>query len=229
MTENEALKRFIPILGRISAPDERATITRNILERIAGQQTSVMGVSHKHAGVLAWPNDNMKALAFERALDVAVDTGEFVSTIHRADRRHFQIEELSAWPNCPKVDTESPLVFWLGDTAQSPATPAPVVETKGVTTGKNKTTKTLAFEAEVIRLMGYFWDNRTPGTEPTKGELHPLVYNEMLRGKVKSKSGKLNVEMIRGAAKQWTMPVVLPPYIPPAKTGEKRHPFKGDK
>jgi hypothetical protein len=115
MTEAEALKRFIPILGRISTPGERATITRNVLERIAGQQTSAMGVSHKHAGALAWPNDHAKALEFERALDTAVDAGEFVSFIHRADRRHFQIEELSAWPNCPKVDTESPLTFWLGD------------------------------------------------------------------------------------------------------------------
>jgi hypothetical protein len=135
MTEAEALKRFIPILGRISTPGDRATITRNILERIAGQQTCIMGVSHKQAGALAWPNDHVKALAFEHALNMAVDAGEFVSLIHRADRRHFQIEELSAWPNCPKIDTESPLTFWLSDAvqaattsgpAQTPATPAPV-------------------------------------------------------------------------------------------------------
>jgi hypothetical protein len=119
MTEAEALKRFIPILGRISTPGERATITRNILERIAGQKTSVMGVSHKHAGALAWPNDHVKALAFERALDAAVDAGEFVSFLHCADRHHFQIEELSAWPNCPKVDTESPLTYWLSNAAQT--------------------------------------------------------------------------------------------------------------
>ena len=127
MTEVEALKRFIPILGRISLPGERATITRNILDRIAGQGTSVMGVSHRHAGALAWPNDPVKALAFEQAIDMAVDAGEFVSFIHTADRRHFQIEELSAWPNCPKVDTDSPLTFWLSDEAQTAATPAPMV------------------------------------------------------------------------------------------------------
>ena len=126
MTEAEALKRFIPILGQISTPVERATIARNILERIAGQQASVMGVSHKQAGALAWPNNHVKALTFERALDAAVDAGEFVSFIHRTDRRHFQIEELAAWPNCPKIDAESPLTFWLSDTAQTAATSASV-------------------------------------------------------------------------------------------------------
>lgn len=132
MTEAEALKRFIPILGRISLPGERATITRNILERIAGTATSIMGVSHKHAGALAWPNDQAKATAFESALDMAVDTGDFVSLLHRVDRRHFQIEELCAWPGCPKVAIDSPLVFWLGDALteapeQNQTTPAPVV------------------------------------------------------------------------------------------------------
>lgn len=133
MTETESLKQFIPILGRISTPGERAIITRKILERIAGQQTSIMGVSHKQAGALAWPNDPVKALKFECALDKAVDAGEFVSFIHRSDRRHFQIEELSAWPNCPRVATESPLRYWLPfkDEAQPQAAPAaPATDTQ---------------------------------------------------------------------------------------------------
>ncbi len=96
-------------------------------------------------------------------------------------------------------------------------------------TGKNKTEKTLAFEKEIVRLMQWFWDNQTPRTKSTKGDLHMSVYNEMLRGKIKSHSGKLNVGMVRDAAKTWRMPVVLPSYVPPAQTGEKRHPFKGDK
>lgn len=129
MTEAEALKRFIPILGRISPPGERATITRNILDRIAGRQTSVMGISHKHAGALAWPNDTTKAIAFEKALNAAVDAGEFVSFLHSADRRHFQIEELCAWPDCPKVDTDSPLIFWLGDAFTEAVDTAPATDT----------------------------------------------------------------------------------------------------
>jgi len=129
MTESEALKRFIPILGRISPPGERATITRNILDRIAGKQTSVMGISHKHAGALAWPNDTTKAIVFEKALNAAVDAGEFVSFLHSADRRHFQIEELCAWPDCPKVDTDSPLIFWLGDGFTEAVDTAPVTDT----------------------------------------------------------------------------------------------------
>ena len=132
MTEAEALKRFIPILGRISTPHERQVITRNILERIAGQQTSVMGINHSQAGALAWPADPAKAKAFENALNVAVDGGEFLSLLHRHDRRHFQIEELASWPDCPAIAPDSPLTFWLGEPApvQDTATPAPVaVET----------------------------------------------------------------------------------------------------
>jgi hypothetical protein len=53
-----------------------------------------------------------------------------VSFIHRADHRHFQIEELSAWPDCPEIADDSPLVFWLGatkriDVTTAPAAPAP--------------------------------------------------------------------------------------------------------
>lgn len=121
MTEAEALKRFIPILGRISTPHERQVITRNILERIAGQQTSVMGINHSQAGALAWPADPAKAKAFENALNVAVDGGEFLSLLHRHDRRHFQIEELASWPDCPAIAPDSPLTFWLGEPLQRPA------------------------------------------------------------------------------------------------------------
>ena len=133
MTESEALRQFIPILGRISPPGERAIITRNVLERIQGRQTSVMGVSHKHAGALAWPRDTTKAQAFEAAMDAAVDAGEFVSFIHKSDRRHFQIEELASWPGCPAIAPDSPLVFWLGEpdaqqAAPQAAPPAPVAD-----------------------------------------------------------------------------------------------------
>ena len=126
MTESEALKRFIPILGRISLPGERVIITRNILNRIAGVHTGEMGVSHKHAGALAWPSDANAAKAFEAAMDTAVDAGEFVSVIHPADRRHFQIEELASWPDCPAIAPDSPLVFWLGEPAPEQASPEPV-------------------------------------------------------------------------------------------------------
>ena len=128
MTEVEALKRFIPILGRISPPGERVIITRSILERIAGRHTAIMGVNYKQAGALAWPNDTTKAGEFESAMDNAVDAGEFVSFIHRIDRRHFQIEELASWPGCPAIAPDSPLVFWLGEPvpAQTAATSAPV-------------------------------------------------------------------------------------------------------
>ena len=94
---------------------------------------------------------------------------------------------------------------------------------------KNKSPKTIAFEKEVIRLMGVFWDARTSGTKPTKGDLHTLVCDEMKRGNIRGHSGELNIGMVRDAAKPWKKPMVLPLYVPPAQTGEKRHPFKGDK
>lgn len=125
MTEAESLKRFIPILGRISTPDERQVITHNILERIAGRQTSIMGISHVQAGALAWPADPAKAKAFESALNVAVDGGKFSSLLHRYDRRHLQIEELASWPDCPAIAPDSPLAFWLGEPTPAQDTAAP--------------------------------------------------------------------------------------------------------
>lgn len=128
MTEHEALKQFIPILGRISTPYERATITHKITERIAGRAgDSIMAITHKHAGALAWPNDSLRAHQFELALNVATDSGEFLSFTRIT--RHLRIEELASWPNCPAIAPDSPLVYWLGEPApaQNTATPAPVV------------------------------------------------------------------------------------------------------
>jgi hypothetical protein len=159
MTEAEALKRFIPILGRISTPHERQVITRNILERIAGQQTSVMGINHSQAGALAWPADPAKAKAFENALNVAVDGGEFLSLLHRHDRRHFQIEELASWPDCPAIAPDSPLTFWLGEPApvQDTATPAPVVAESANNGPLPLTTGDIAFCFDGIRWNEQQW------------------------------------------------------------------------
>jgi len=103
---------------------------------------------------------------------------------------------------------------------------APVV---GVPAGRKKTPETRKFEARVHELMGKFWSERPSGTTPTKGDLHLLVYKEMARGDIRGRLKAANVGMIRDAAKSWVMPTVLPAYVQPAQTGEKRHPFKGDK
>lgn len=127
MTEAEALKRFIPILGRISTPYERATIVMRVNERINDtQRTSLLGVTRRHVAALAWPSDPVQAKQFEDKLNAAVDAGDFVSLIR--DGKHLQIEELLAWPDCPSIAPDSPLTFWLGEPApaQSPARPAPV-------------------------------------------------------------------------------------------------------
>ncbi len=141
------------------------------------------------------------------------------------DQHHVYWQEVNQWLN---DSVYSNLVYRLPD-PHALDQAGTVVTDASVKARKNKSLKTLAFDNEIIRLMQFFWDNRTPGTEPTKGDLHTSVYNEMLRGKIKSHSKKLNVSMVRDAAKQWAMPVVLPSYVPPAQTGEKRHPFKGDK
>lgn len=91
-----------------------------------------------------------------------------------------------------------------------------------------KTPKTLAFEAEVLRLMQKFWDDKNPGTEPNKSDLHTLVYNEMLRGKI-SGARKMTESMVRDAAKPWKQPILLPAFVPTSTFGEKRHHFKGDR
>lgn len=93
----------------------------------------------------------------------------------------------------------------------------------------NKTTKTLEFEKEVNSLMTRFWNERKINTSPTKGELHELVYQEMLRGPIRGASGKINMSMVRDTAKQWKQPIVLSTHIPDSKFSKRRHPFKGEK
>jgi len=91
-----------------------------------------------------------------------------------------------------------------------------------------KSKKTLAFEAEVIRLMDKFWNDRNLGTEPTKGDLCKLVFQEILRGPVRGER-KTTQGMVNDAAKLWRHPIVLPAYVPPQAFKEKRHRWKGEK
>jgi hypothetical protein len=170
------------------------------------------------------------ALAFESAMDAAVDAGEFVSIIHQHDRRRIQIEELCAWPDCPAIAPDSPLTFWLGDPAPTQTTLAPVMAaSEGAAKQRiNKSETTLIFEAKVIELMGKFWNERTPGTVPNKGDLSKRVYQEILRTNVRG-ARQTTEGMVRDAARPWRRPLVLPAFVPDSKFNDKRHPFKGDK
>lgn len=107
-------------------------------------------------------------------------------------------------------------------------TPAPVGADGSAKPRSNKSEKTLIFEATVLELMGKFWNDRTPGTEPTKGDLHKLVYAEILRTHVRG-ARKTTPGMVCDAAKPWKAPLVLSAFVPDSKFNDKRHPFKGDK
>lgn len=112
--------------------------------------------------------------------------------------------------------------------AQSPATPASVVADGSAKPRSNKSEKTLIFEAKVLELMGKFWNARPPGTEPLKGDLCELVYDEILRTPVRG-ARKTTRSMVNDAAKPWKMPIVLSAMVPDSKFNDKRHPFKGEK
>ena len=92
----------------------------------------------------------------------------------------------------------------------------------------NKSEKTLIFEAKVLELTGKFWNDRTPGTEPTKSDLCKLVYDEILRTPIRG-ARKMTRSMVIDAAKPWRMPIVLPAMVPHSKFNDKRHPFKGER
>lgn len=130
------------------------------------------------------------------------------------------------------LDLFCPMPEPQADTAQQQpaATPAPVVAARDGRTKPraNKSQKTLIFEAKVLELMDKFWNARKLGTEPNKGDLHTLVYNEMLRGSIRGASTKLNIGLVRDAAKPWKAPTVLPTFVPDSKFADKRHPFKAD-
>lgn len=116
------------------------------------------------------------------------------------------------------------------------AEPAPMVtnQTEAVDpasdgpASKNKSQTTRIFEAKVIELMGKFWNDRSPGTEPTKGELCRLVYQEILRTGTRG-ARKTTQSMVNDAAKPWKFPLVLPTFVRDSQFNEKRHPFKGDR
>lgn len=114
------------------------------------------------------------------------------------------------------------------DTAPA-QTPAPKAASDGpAKPHSNKSEKTLIFEAKVLELLGKFWNDRTPNTEPTKGDLCKLVYDEILRTPVRG-ARKTTRGMVNDVAKLWKMPIVLPALVPDSKFNDKRHPFKGDK
>lgn len=114
------------------------------------------------------------------------------------------------------------------DTAPA-QTPAPKAASDGpAKPHSNKSEKTLIFEAKVLELLGKFWNDRTPSTEPTKGDLCKLVYDEILRTPVRG-ARKTTRGMVNDVAKLWKMPIVLPALVPDSKFNDKRHPFKGDK
>lgn len=112
--------------------------------------------------------------------------------------------------------------------AQNTATPAPVKTDSATKTRSNKSEKTLIFEAKVLELLSKFWNDRKPGTEPTKAELCGLVYAEILRTDIRGER-KTTQSMVTDAAKSWRFPLVLPGFVADSKFNDKRHPFKGDK
>lgn len=105
---------------------------------------------------------------------------------------------------------------------------APVVADYPAKPRSNKSNTTLIFEAKVLELIGKFWDDRKPGTTPTKGDLCKLVYNEMLRGTIRGERA-FSESMVRDAAKPWKIPLVVPAFVPDSQFNPKRHPFKGEK
>ena len=117
-----------------------------------------------------------------------------------------------------------------GQSELRPPVPAdlPVVAVSSAKPRSNKSEKTLIFEAKVLEVMGKFWNDRTPGTEPTKSDLCKLVYDEILRTPIRGVR-KTTRSMVNDAAKPWKMPIVLPAMVPDSKFNDKRHPFKGEK
>ena len=132
-----------------------------------------------------------------------------------------------------KVGEPMDLLGPMPDTAPAQA-PAPVADAVDTASDgpapkqKNKSPKTLEFEAKVIELMYKFWNERTAGTKPTKSDLCKQVYQEILRTNVRG-ARQTTESMVRDAAKPWKFPLVLPVMVSDSKFNDKRHPFKGDK
>lgn len=176
--------------------------------------------------------DDMGQAAFDGALVVRSPRGHDQYAPTSPPRTTYGFDSLTTPDDVNQWATERKFKWrWhlvSQATTPSPATPAPVVADGSAKPRSNKSEKTLIFEAKVLELMGKFWNDRTPGTEPTKSDLCKLVYDEILRTPVRG-SRKTTRSMVNDAAKPWKIPIVLPAMVPDSKFNDKRHPFKGDK
>lgn len=196
--ENTAPKRSILNLP-LSACSQLAATGRASWRTFDGFET-VDGILMRYTVAELLPDEP----DFETVIDDCRVTGNAVNALADA-----YIDE-------PATDTATP----------APAQAAPVVTVSA--TKPNKSEKTLIFEAKVLELMDKFWNERTHGTEPTKGDLERLVYPEILRTNVRG-ARKTTASMVHDAAKPWKYPLVLPAFVPDSKFNDKRHVFKGER
>lgn len=144
-----------------------------------------------------------------------------------AERAHL-LKIVDDWAESQPVQPAVEPLATPGAAMHLPLLGAETGESAPAKTTSRKTEKTLIFEAKVQELLSRFWNERTPGTEPTKNELCKLVYQEILRTNVRG-ARKTTLSMVIDAAKPWKLPLVLPTYVRDSQFNEKRHPFKGEK
>ncbi len=176
-------------------------------------------------------------LACERNLEHEGRGGSFAGwlTVGKTDfaSQEFTRSEVIRWLTAKGLT--SVYAFALDTIAQAnnptpaqTAMPAPVVADGPAKPPSSKSKKTLIFEATVLDLLNKFWNDRTPGTKPTKSDLCKLVFAEILRTTVRGER-KTTQSMVNDVAKKWPMPIVLPAFVPDSKFNGNRHPFKGER
>jgi len=186
------------------------------------------------ASMLAKETGERESELFSR-LDAAVLSGD-LPAYPRGSKLKINYGAQSTYGRCMQPRGYQEYVYWhdlnkwISENCRLldyrfPDPAAPVVADGTAKPRSNKSEETLIFEAKVLELLGKFWDDRPPDTKPFKHELCKRVYDEMLRGTVRSKRG-ISMGSVEKAAKQWSMPIVLSAYVPEATYDEKQHPFK---
>jgi hypothetical protein len=154
--EARALRRCFAIIAPQIPPADRALASLKIEQQINGTQCDPRPYRFNQLGTLFYPNDAEKAATLAEQMAVAHARGDLVTTMPAGQRGAF-ITDLAAWPDCPPVPPDSPLVCWLGGVTgadNAPHTPAPaepatqwhllatttkLIDAFGAMTGMNKT------------------------------------------------------------------------------------------
>jgi len=110
--EGDALRHILTILAPLHGKHERRTMALNIEQHIAGKSTGMLCFRFTQIASLFYPSNQEKANALAIQMQAAADTGELATILPKSERGAM-FSDLAVWSDCPPLDADSPLRYWL--------------------------------------------------------------------------------------------------------------------